>query len=112
MDVEGMGRASSAGWLRSEPRRHDCFAKAGELKWPLLRWQHELLRPVALWRVQKTDQPRFLVTYGLSCGARRRADPDVLDLGFGFPPAVRPVSSRGAIRTWRAGSPNAAQPEL
>jgi hypothetical protein len=44
MDVEGMGRAGSAE-LRSKPRRHDWFAKAGELKWPLLRWQHELCDP-------------------------------------------------------------------
>jgi hypothetical protein len=43
-----MGRAALA-ILRSKPRRHDICAKAGEGNWPVLRLQHERLRPVALW---------------------------------------------------------------
>jgi hypothetical protein len=48
MDVKGMGRMGSAEGLRRRSRRHDDFAKAGELKWPVLHVQHERLRPVAL----------------------------------------------------------------
>jgi hypothetical protein len=41
-----------------------------------------------------------------------RADPDVLHKGFGLAAVRSPGFLEGAILDWRAGGPNAAQPEL
>jgi hypothetical protein len=68
MGVEGRDRAASAGGLHSGPRRHDDFAKAGELEWPVLHRQHEILRSVALWPLREAERPRFLVAHDLDAG--------------------------------------------
>ena len=87
MGWEGVER----GFARNEARRHECFAKAGDLEMLLLRArQHETAIRRAAAALEKRE-PRFLVSWRLK--RRRltpRADPIVLHKDFGsFRSSVR-----------------------
>jgi hypothetical protein len=65
MGWEGMGR----GFPRNEARRHECFAKAGNLEMLLLRsLQHETATRRAVAALKKRE-PRFLSNWRLKTQA-------------------------------------------
>jgi len=92
---------------------HDCFATAMDPNLPLLHLQHECATRGAT-AAPIEAPPRFLVAYGqITSGQRSRALIRMSFTRVSARFAVRPPGFlEGAILDWRAGGPNAAQPEL